>query len=40
VPVKPLARVDVTPEDFPFCHRLAYYKNGESIVRSLLRASF
>ena len=40
VPVKPLARVDVTPEDFPFRDRVAYYKDGESIVTSLLRASF
>ena len=39
VPVKPLARVDVTPEDFPFRERLAYYRDGESIVMSLLRAS-
>jgi hypothetical protein len=39
-PVKPLARVDVTPEDFPFRDRVAYYKDGESIATSLLRASF
>ncbi len=39
VPVKPLARVDVTPDDFPLRERLAYYRDGESIVTSLLRAS-
>lgn len=39
-PVKPLARIDVTPQDFPFCERVAYYRDGESIVTSLLRASF
>jgi hypothetical protein len=39
-PVSPLARIRVTPADFPFADRLAYYRNGESIVTSLVRASF
>jgi hypothetical protein len=38
-PVKPLARVGVTPADFPFVGRLAYYRDGESILASLVRAS-
>jgi hypothetical protein len=37
-PVTPLARVDVTPEDFPFADRVRYYREGEPIWRSLLRA--
>lgn len=37
-PVTPLARVDVTPEDFPFADRIRYYRDGEPIWRSLLRA--
>lgn len=39
-PVKPIVRVDVTPDDFPFVGRLAYYRDGESIVTTLVRASF
>jgi hypothetical protein len=37
-PVKPLARLDVTPEDFPFCDRVRYYHDGEANWISLLRA--
>ncbi len=39
-PVEPLARIDVTPDDFPFGDRIAYYRDGESILTSLVRASF
>jgi hypothetical protein len=38
VSVRPLARIDVTPEDFPFRDALAYYREGEPIWRSILRA--
>jgi hypothetical protein len=38
VPVKPLARIDVTPEDFPFRERIGYYRDREPIWISLLRA--
>jgi hypothetical protein len=37
-PVEPLARIDVTPEDFPFRDRLRYYREGEANWISLLRA--
>ena len=37
-PVKPLARLDVTPEDFPFRDRVGYYRDGEPNWISLLRA--
>ena len=37
-PVRPLARLDVTPEDFPFRDRIAYYRDGEPSWVSLLRA--
>lgn len=37
-PVKPLARLDVTPEDFPFRDRIRYYRDGEPSWVSLLRA--
>lgn len=37
-PVAPLARLDVTPEDFPFRDRVGYYRNGEPNWVSLLRA--
>jgi hypothetical protein len=37
-PVRPLARLDVTPEDFPFRERIAYYRDREPIWISLLRA--
>jgi hypothetical protein len=37
-PVKPLARIDVTPEDFPFCDRIGYYRSREPILVSMLRA--
>jgi hypothetical protein len=37
-PVTPLARIDVTPDDFPFADRVRYYRDGEPIWRSLLRA--
>jgi hypothetical protein len=38
VPVKPLARIDVTPEDFPFRDRIGYDRDREPIWISLLRA--
>jgi hypothetical protein len=37
-PVRPLARVDVTSEDFPFRDRVAYYRDREPIWITLLRA--
>jgi hypothetical protein len=37
-PVKPLARLDVRPEDFPFRDRVCYYRDGEANWVSLLRA--
>ena len=37
-PVAPLARIDVTPDDFPFADRIRYYRDGEPFWRSLLRA--
>jgi len=37
-PVRPLARIDVTPEDFPFRDRIRYYREGEPGWVSLLRA--
>lgn len=37
-PVVPLARLDVTPEDFPFRDRVGYYRDGEPNWVSLLRA--
>jgi hypothetical protein len=37
-PVRPLARLDVTPEDFPFRDRIRYYRDGEPIWVSFLRA--
>ena len=37
-PVTPLARIDVTPEDFPFRNRIGYYREREPIFISLLRA--
>ncbi len=36
-PVKPLARIDVTPDDFPFADRIGYYRDGEPNWVSLLR---
>jgi hypothetical protein len=37
-PVRPLARLDVTPADFPFRDRVRYYRDGEPGWVSLLRA--
>lgn len=37
-PVKPLARLDVTPQDFPFRDRVGYFRDGEPEWVSLLRA--
>ncbi len=37
-PVRPLGRVDVTPDDFPFSDRVRYYRDGEPNWVSLLRA--
>lgn len=36
-PVVPLARVDVTPDDFPFADRVGYYRDREPIFVTLLR---
>ena len=36
-PVVPLARLDVTPLDFPFRDRIAYYRDREPIWISMLR---
>ena len=36
-PVTPLARIDVSPGDFPFRDRVRYYRNREPIWISLLR---
>ena len=36
-PVKPLARVAVTPADFPFRDHIGYYRDGEPAWISLLR---
>lgn len=38
-PVTPLARLEVTPADFPFRDRIRYYRDGEPSWVSLLRAS-
>jgi hypothetical protein len=37
-PVVPLARIDVTPLDFPFRDRIGYYRDREPIWLSMLRA--
>ena len=37
VPVTPLARIEVTPADFPFRDRIGYYREREPIFVSLLR---
>jgi hypothetical protein len=37
-PVRPLARLDVTPADFPFRDHVRYYRDGEPSWVSLLRA--
>lgn len=37
VPVQPLARVDVTPADFPFRDRIGYFRDREPIWITLLR---
>ena len=37
-PVRPLARIDVTPADFPFVNRIRYYRDREPMWISLLRA--
>ena len=37
-PVRPLVRLDVGPEDFPFAGRIHYYRDGEPMWISLLRA--
>jgi hypothetical protein len=36
-PVTPLARIAVTPADFPFADRIGYYREGEPPWLSLLR---
>jgi hypothetical protein len=37
-PVRPLARVEVTPDDFPFRDRIGYFRAREPFPLSLLRA--
>lgn len=37
-PVRPLARIDVSPADFPFGTRIRYYRDREPVWISLLRA--
>lgn len=37
-PVRPLARLDVMPDDFPFRDRIGYYRDGEPLWISFLRA--
>ena len=37
-PVRPLARLDVTPDDFPFRNRVRYYRDGKPNWVLLLRA--
>jgi hypothetical protein len=37
-PVRPLARIDVGPDDFPFRDRIRYYREREPLPVSLLRA--
>jgi hypothetical protein len=37
-PVRPLARIEVTPADFPFGNSIRYYRDREPIWVSLLRA--
>ena len=37
-PVRRLARIDVTPADFPFGNRIRYYRDREPIWVSLLLA--
>ena len=37
VPVVPLARIDVTPDDFPFRHRVGYYRDREPPLLAILR---
>ena len=37
-PVRPLARIDVTPEDFPFRERIGYFRAREPVVVSIFRA--
>jgi hypothetical protein len=37
-PVRPLARLEVGPDDFPFAGRIRYYRDDEPIWISLLRA--
>lgn len=38
VPVRPLARGDVTPEDFPFRESVVYYRDREPFWISMFRA--
>ena len=37
-PVRPLARLDVTPADFPFRDQIGYFRRREPILFSLFRA--
>jgi len=39
VPVKPLARLDVGPDDFPFRDRIGFYRDREPAWISILRSS-
>ena len=38
VSVRPLARIEVTPEDFPYRHRIGLYRDREPIWVSMLRS--
>ncbi|WP_096154498.1 MULTISPECIES: hypothetical protein [Bacillus] len=38
--VKPLAKLSVTPNDFPFLDKVSTHKESESILKTLLRAFF
>ena len=37
VPVKPFARIPVTPDDFPFRDGITYYKDDERLLVTMLR---
>ncbi|QKS72667.1 hypothetical protein FLK61_39325 [Paenalkalicoccus suaedae] len=39
-PVKPYAKLAVTPEDFPFLEKVSYHEKKDPIWRTLLRAFF
>jgi hypothetical protein len=39
VAVRPLGRIAVTPEDFPFLHDVARHRRGEALPRAFARAT-